>query len=843
MDEKQVNFSLLKGFRVLDATNEVGPLCGKVLGDLGADVIKIESPGGDPARDRGPFYKDMKDPEKSLSWWYANLNKRGVTIDLETKDGRERFCRLAKNADFVMESFEPGYMAGLGLGYDALRRIKPDIVMTSITPFGQTGPYAHYKATDITLVGMGGMAQLYGDSDRPPVRISEPQAYSLGGIHGAVGSVIAHYHRRRTGKGQHVDVSCQQAVVRALMIAAEYWDILKINYKRQGPGSVSARPEPLGILVSKRIFPCKDGYVYAMIVGGAQAGFVASSKAITRAANQEGYALELKDYDWTQLDSSKASQEEYNRMEDALGEFFLSKTKEALFEEALKHAILIVPINDVTDIMNSSQLEERKFFVDVKHPELGESITYPGFPVKITGSAYRPQRRAPLIGEHNEDVFLEDEHLGEDADDSQASEPALEVGEKQIFEGLKVADFSWVGAGPQVGRELAEHGATVVRVESHKRPDTLRLVTPFKDGVPGIDRSAFGMAFNTNKLGMSLDLTNPKGQEVARRLVKWADLVSDSMTPGSMKKIGLDYESCRKIKPDIIYYSTCQMGQHGPLSTFSGYGAFGVAYGGFSHLTGWPDRLPTPLFNNYSDFIAPWYLTTAVVLAIDYRRRTGKGLHLDQSQIEAGITFLAPALLDYAVNGRIANRMGNRDPYMAPHGVYPCLGDDTWVAITVRNDPEWEALCQVIGKPEWTVDPRFAAFEARKQNEDELDRLIGEWTRNHTPKAAMETLQETGIPSGVVATCQDLFEDPQLKHRRHFRFLDHGVIGRAAHNAPAYILSETPSHIHKAGPCLGEDNAYVYKEILGYSDDEIAEFLIEGVITTEHDVPDALKRK
>jgi crotonobetainyl-CoA:carnitine CoA-transferase CaiB-like acyl-CoA transferase len=831
---------------VLDTTNEIGSFCGKVLGDLGADVIKVEPPGGDPARRRGPFYRDIEAPEHSLPWWFGNLNKRGITLDLKTENGRTRFRDLVKTAAFVLESFEPGYLAGRGLGYEDLQKIRPDLIMTSITPFGQTGPYAQYQAADLILVSMGGMAQLYGDPDRPPVRISVPQAYSLGAIHGVLGSVVTHYHRTNTGIGQHVDVSCQQAVTRTLMIAAEYWDILKVDYKRQGPGSVSARPEPLGPLVTRRIFQCRDGYVYALIAGGAQAGFVASSKAMTRMANQEGYALELKDYDWTGLDVSRTAQEEYDRVQDAFGEYFLAKTKQELFEQAIEHSILLVPISDVTDIMKCRQLGQRKFFVDVAHPELNRSITYPGFPVRIDEFDYAPQRRPPLIGEHSEEIASEANQPKEILKTSQPPDEHIKIIEsepRQVFEGIKVADFSWVAAGPQVGRELAGHGATVVRVESHKRPDTLRLVTPFKDGIPGIDRSAFGMAFNTNKLGMSLDMTHPKGREIARRLVEWADLVSDSMTPGSMKKIGLDYESCRKIKPDIIYYSTCQMGQHGPLSTFSGYGAFGAAYGGFSHLTGWPDRMPTPLFKNYSDFIAPWYLTSVVVLALDHRKRTGKGLYLDQAQIEAGITFLAPAVLDYVINGWVAVRQGNRDPYMAPHGIFPCKGDDEWAAIAVRNDREWATFCDVADKPEWSADSRFAIISKRKQNEEELERLIGLWSVKHTPGEVMEMLQEAGIPAGVVATSRDFFEDPQLAHRRHFRFLEHGAVGTAAHNAPAHILSKTPNDIQKAGPCLGEDNEYVYKELFGYTDEQIAEFLVEGVITTEYDVPDVLKQK
>jgi len=408
---------------------------------------------------------------------------------------------------------------------------------------------------------------------------------------------------------------------------------------------------------------------------------------------------------------------------------------------------------------------------------------------------------------------------------------------KQVFEGIKVCDFSWVGVGPQVARELALHGATVVRVESHRRPDTLRLSAPFKDFQPGINRSAFGCAFNTQKYGISLDYSKPTGQEVTRKLIMWADIITDGMTPGTLAKWELDYESVVKFKPDIIYYSTCQMGQRGPLNKFGGYGYFGVAYGGFSQIVGYPDRTPLQLYNAYSDFISPWYLTIATIGALLYRRKTGKGMYLDQSQVEAGVTMLAPLMLDYAVNGRIAGRIGNRDPYMCPHNAYPCKGDDRWVVIAIRTDEEWQAFCKVVGEPEWSQDPKFSTFVARKENEDELDSLIGEWTRDYPPEQLMATMQAAGVPAGVMLTSgEGIVNDPQAKHRKAFRWLNHQEIGALLHNSPSYHLSKTPAYIWKAAPCLGEDNEYVYREILGYSDDEIAEMLIEGVITTEADV-------
>jgi benzylsuccinate CoA-transferase BbsF subunit len=408
---------------------------------------------------------------------------------------------------------------------------------------------------------------------------------------------------------------------------------------------------------------------------------------------------------------------------------------------------------------------------------------------------------------------------------------------KQVFEGIKVADFTWAAVGPQIGRELAEHGATVVRIESHHRLDPARTFGPFKDGIAAVNRSAFGAAYNTQKHSISLDLNKPKAPEVARRLVKWADIVGDSMAPGIMTRWGLDYESCRKINPGVIYFSTTQQGQYGPHRDFRGVGHHVNALAGFSACTGWPDTDPTMVVTAYSDFIAPWYLLIAVVGALLRRRRTGEGVYIEQSQFETGVTFLGHHVLDYMVNKRMVSRSGNCDRYMSPHGVYPCRGADRWVAIAVADDEQWQRFCCVIGNPEWTSDPKFGTVLSRKQNEDDLDELVGEWTRDYTPEQVMTMMQDAGVPAGMVQTAEDLLNDPQLKHRQHFRLLDHPEIGPHSYHAPAYRLSETPCGITKPAPCLGQDNQYVYREILGFSDDEIADLLIEGVMTTDADAP------
>jgi crotonobetainyl-CoA:carnitine CoA-transferase CaiB-like acyl-CoA transferase len=397
------------------------------------------------------------------------------------------------------------------------------------------------------------------------------------------------------------------------------------------------------------------------------------------------------------------------------------------------------------------------------------------------------------------------------------------------FAGIKIADFAWVGVGPITSRHLADFGATVVRVESKNRPDTLRLAPPFRDGVPGIDRSAFGAVYNTNKLGLALDLRLARARAVALRLVQWADIVTDSMTPGSLARLGLDYESLRQVKPDIIMYSTTQQGQTGPYRSFGGYGQHGAAVAGFHALTGWPDLPPAGIFGAYTDFVAPWFLITSLIAALDYRDRTGQGQYLDQSQVEAGLQLLGPQLIDSFATGRALTRSANDDPEMSPHGAFPCAGSDTWVAIAVRDEHDWATLCRVIGHDTWATDPTFADAACRRARAEEIAQAITEWTQQRPPHEAMAILQEAGVPAGAVQSCEELFTDPQLQHRGHWWTLDHAVIGPHAYDAPAWKLSRTPATGRRPGPALGQHSYEVCHDILGMTDDEIAELGAEGV--------------
>jgi len=402
--------------------------------------------------------------------------------------------------------------------------------------------------------------------------------------------------------------------------------------------------------------------------------------------------------------------------------------------------------------------------------------------------------------------------------------------EKGVFKDLKVADFSWVSVGPQTTRYLAHQGATVVRVESITHLDESRFVPPYKDGVTGINHSAFFTEFNTNKYSMTLNLNHPRAKEVAIRLIKWADIVAESFSAGMMARWGLSYEEVRKIKPDIIMYSTTMQGQTGPHCKHPGLGLNLLHLSGFSHLMGYHDSGPLQVHGAYTDWIAPRFGAVAIIAALDYRRRTGKGQYLDLSQFECALHLLAPALLEYSTNHRIVQREGNRSTSSAPHGAYRCQGENRWCVISVSNDSEWQSFCGVIGEPSWTKEPRFKTLLGRKKNEDELDLNVEEWTSKFTVEEVMSLMQQAKVPAGVVASGHDLFNDPQLKHRNHFRALDHSEMGTHSSQGISFQLSKTPSEITRAGPCLGQDTAYACSNILGMSDDEFTELVNAGVL-------------
>jgi len=396
------------------------------------------------------------------------------------------------------------------------------------------------------------------------------------------------------------------------------------------------------------------------------------------------------------------------------------------------------------------------------------------------------------------------------------------------FAGIHVLDFTWGVAGPLTTKYLADYGATVVRIESPARPCGLRVSPPFKDNIPGVDRAGYFAFFNANKYSISLNLNHPRSAEVTGKLVSWADIVAESYSPGTMEGWGLDYDSLTRMKHDIIMVRSSSQGQNGPHASFSAFGIPLVGLSGFSFVTGWSDSTCLPLPSAYTDFISPRYAAAAVIAALDYRRRTGKGQYIDCSQFESAIHFLTPTVLDYTFNRRQSGRQGNSHPYGCPHTAFRCQGQDRWCTIAVFTDEEWQAFCEVCN-PDWVQDPRFASFQDRKRNESELNSQVEEWTTRYTAEEVMSMMQANGIAACIVQNAQDLRNDPQLKGRGFFWDMEHPVLGEFPHLGQPSTMSETPAMPIMPAPCLGEHTEYVFTRILGFSDDKFLELFQAGV--------------
>ena len=401
-----------------------------------------------------------------------------------------------------------------------------------------------------------------------------------------------------------------------------------------------------------------------------------------------------------------------------------------------------------------------------------------------------------------------------------------------VFEGIRVADFAWVGVGPLVSKYLADHGAEVIRVESSVRPEPLRRAPPFVDDVPDLDNSGYYADFNSSKLCCSLNMQHPDGVAMAKRLIAECDVITESFTPKAMRAWGLTYDDLREINPGIIMISMPMYGLTGPWSMWQGYGHVLQAAAGISHLTAYEGEAPIGTGVAYTDFLVPHFAAAALIAALDHRQRTGEGQNIDFGQMEAAIHATGTATLEAQANGREQQALGARHPDYAPHNTYRCAprgeDDDRWIAIACATDEEFQALAEAASAG-WASDPRFADAASRKADEDALDELIGAWTRGQQAEELMTRLQAAGVPAGVVQTSEDLRNDPQISHRGHFHMLQHPSMGERAYDGPSFRLSETPGRLAKSAPLLGEDNEYVWKQIAGMDDEEYVEHLVSGV--------------
>jgi crotonobetainyl-CoA:carnitine CoA-transferase CaiB-like acyl-CoA transferase len=688
------------------------------------------------------------------------------------------------------------------------------LVYVAITPFGQDGPYARHRATDLTLAAMGGMMAVTGDADRRPVRISVPQAWYHAAAEAAVAALVAHFRRLQTGTAQFVDVSVQAAV---------FWTGLNAMIAHAIQGSDLNRNGTmlqLGVLDTPLVYPCADGEV-VLITSAPTGPHLLQWMLADGTIDTEWIAAE----DWStyevRLLTGAPLVHELAEVQARIRAFCARYTKAALFERALAVGATIAPVNTVADVLALDHLAVRDYWQSYRLPD-GRTLRMPGPFVRAARTPIIFSREAPAAGEHTAAIA---------AAPRPRAQPSAAPAAALPFAGVRIADFSWIGVGPITAKYFADHGATVVHVETENPADRLRNVGPFKDGIKGPNRSQFFASFNTSKLSLALNLKLPEGLEVAKRLIAWADICLDSFAAGTMEHLGLGYDVVRALKPDIIMASTCLMGQTGPAAGLAGYGYHAAAVCGFYEVTGWDDRPPGGPFNAYTDTIAPRFLAATLIAALDHRRRTGEGQRLDQSQMEASLYFLAPELLDYQASGRVPRRAGNQAPGAAPHDAYPCAGQDQWCAVAVETDEQWRALRGVLGNPAWAMAAELDTAAGRLERRALIDQQLAEFTAGLGARALMDLLQSAGVPAGMVQRSSDLLADPQLAHRRFFRRMTHVEMGEVPYEGHQFLIRGYDNGPLTPAPCLGEHSVQVLQEVLGCSDEDLARIAASGALS------------
>lgn len=810
--ERETMAGMLAPYTVLDFTDERGELGPMLLGDLGADVIRVEPPGGVTARRCGPF-SPVADATSlgSLQFLAFNRNKRSIVLDPDNAADRTTLEALIRRADFIFESARPSFLAAYGITFERARELNPDIVFTRLTPFGDDGPCADLHASDLVIAALGGPVALQGQPDRAPVRLSVPQVWRHAGVEAVVGAMAAHRRVLAGAGAQFVDLSAQSVMTWTMLNAMDAHAIQGFDFER---GSDVAR---LDIL-----HPVQDGWMIAIPHSKVM-------RPMTERLIAEGIAEPwLRDVDWVHYDQNIADPEQKPLSLPVsvklLRAIFMRYPRQHWFEYGLKHRITFAPVNTLEELLAFDHLKYRDYWL--RQPAGGrDAVRFPGLWVKTPATPLVIKGPAPALDQHGAEIR---EQL--------RNAPATRVSREKTedvplpFAGVRVADFAWVGVGPISSKFLADHGATVVRVESENRPDVLRANGPYKDGVAGWNRSQFYGDFNTSKLSLSLDLKSQRAIDIAKKLITDSDVFIESFAPGAIERMGLGYDVVSKLNPGIIMVSTCLMGQTGPAAPMAGYGYHAAAIAGFYEVTGWPDRHPTGPWVAYTDTVAPRFVSILLAAALDHRRRTGQGCYLDVAQIETALHFLGPELLDLEINGVAARRNGNRARWTAPEGVYPCGPADTWCAIAVQDDAQWRNLCHTLGRADWLQDTALSSATGRLAAHDRIDEGIAAWTRQRTSTEVMDTLQAAGVSAGRVQRSSELLVDPQYAHRRFYRWFDHPEMGHIPYAGHQWRIAGYDSGPRAPAPCLGEHSYEVLTEIIGLDGDAVAAAYEEGLI-------------
>ncbi|MCY4487382.1 MAG: CoA transferase [Deltaproteobacteria bacterium] len=824
----------LAHLRVVELGDVPAAYAGRLLGDLGADVIKVEPPEGAPERRLPPFAGGVAGVERSLTFLHANTNKRSLVLDISAAGDRDTFTKLLLSADVFIEATPVGRLEEWGFTDAWLEANHPGLVTVSLTPFGRTGRYRHYKSSDAITNGAGGFLYSQGDDQRGPCTAPSHSAYQVAGCVAATLALAGVRHRRRCGVGQRLDVSLQEAL--SFTNSSSIARYTLENRMGRRPGA-----KTYGGAVTN-IYRCKDGrYVH----------FTANLPHMWRELTQNWMpGTILSEPQWEDTAYRDARSDEASAV---VAEFISGFTADEFVTEAQGRHLSAAPLNTVGQFVEGEQLAARPRLQEIEHPVIGR-YRAPGFPMRLSGTPMRVRRPAPLLDQHREEVLAELEQgresdavraeLSDQAQDREAvraepfgkaqdrepvrperseAQPSEVEGRKPeaawpaepsdpMLSGLRMADLTQQFAGPLGTEILGYYGAEVLKVESNTVAARGRLTAVHAD-------------MNRAKLGVTLNLRHDQGKELFRRLVERSQVVVENFSVGVMERLGFDYESLRQINPGIIQVSMPGWGREGPLKSWVAWGWQLLAYTGLMRLWGYPESpMRARCKIAWPDRVGAITMTLGVIAAVEHQERTGEGQFIEASMLEAQGAMLGPAILDYTVNGNEWDTLGYReilgDPY-APYGCYPCAGNDDWIIIACETDEEWQAMVEVIGAGSWAEDARFATKEGRRHHRDELDEKLTGWTRTQTARQAFRRLQQAGVAAGNPMSGEDLYYDLHLRERGHIVEIDEPPWGRVAHHGLPGIPSRSKASAALPAPWIGAHNAYVLGEVLGLSKEEI----------------------
>jgi crotonobetainyl-CoA:carnitine CoA-transferase CaiB-like acyl-CoA transferase len=788
----------MNGLRVIDLSTEIaGPYCSKLLADAGAEVVKVEEPGGDPLRRWSASHQDLPRGTDGALFRFLNQNKRGIELDLASEGGRRALLDLAATADLVIESFGAGGLAQRGLSFDQLGARQPGISLLSISPFGLTGPCAARPATEWTLQAAIGSTAYRGLPERGPVAAGGRIGEWIAGTYAAVGAIAAWRSARQTGRGQHVDLSMLECEVLSLTV---YHDL---NSQFAGGLLPQAIETP-------SIEPAKDGWIgFCTITGQQWKDFCAMIEAPELAKDE-------RFFDATQR------MQHLGLIHGTIHRWTRSHSVDEAIELASLLRIPCNPIGNGETLPRIDHFAERGVYVRSPH-----GFLQPRVPYQIHGVEQRAFGAAPKLGEHTEAVLAEAARVrpstGPSAGTRRPQSPLP-------FAGLRVLDLTAFWAGPVAVATLADLGADVIKVESIQRPDGMRFAGAARKE-PLWEWCPIYHGANTGKRAVTLRLDSERGAALVKRLIAKADIVIENFSARVLDHFGLGWETVRALNPRALLVRMPAFGLGGPWRDRPGFAMNIEQVSGLAWMTGYADM---PLVvRGACDPVGGMHAIFALSAALEARDRSGHGYLVEVPLIEPALNLAAEQVIEHSAYGVLLSREGNRGPVGAPQGLYACREPGSWLALSVTNDAQWRALVSVLGNPAWAGDPALARADGRRRAHDRIDEELKRWCSECERDAAVAALSAAGIPTEAAINAHQLHPNPQLEHRGFFQWIDHPVTGRTRYPGLPMRFSGLPRALHRSpAPLLGQHNDEILRGELGLSDAEITE-LREEKITGE----------